>query len=144
MTSRNVRISRRVREQVSKQAGYQCGYCRTHQSIAGYRLTIDHIIPEARGGKNLEENLWLACVACNQYKGARVRGRDPKTERRVRLFNPRLQEWRAHFRWSEDGIEIIGLTPCGRATVTALQLNRAEIMAARWLWVQAGWWPPRD
>lgn len=90
MTSRKVRISRRVREQVSKQAGYQCGYCRTHQSIAGYRLTIDHIIPEARGGSNLEDNLWLACATCNQYKSVRTLARDPKTQRRVRLFNPRL------------------------------------------------------
>lgn len=143
MASRKVRISRHVRERVSEQAGYQCGYCKTSQGIAGYRLTIDHIIPEARGGTNLEENLWLACVACNQYKSARVRARDPKTQMRVRLFNPRHQEWHAHFRWSADGIEIIGLTPCGRATVLALQLNRPEMVGARWLWVQAGWWPPK-
>jgi hypothetical protein len=60
------------------------------------------------------------------------------------LFNPRRQKWKTHFRWSEDGIEIMGVTACGRATVIALQMNRPEIVAARWLWVQAGWWPPED
>ena len=47
------------------------------QSIAGFRLSIEHIIPEAKGGKTVEENLWLACHACNEFKGLRVQGRDP-------------------------------------------------------------------
>jgi hypothetical protein len=81
----------------------------------------------------VEENLWLACVACNQFKGTRVSGRDAKSGRHVRLFN---------FRWNEDGTEIIGVTSCGRATVTALSLNRPEIVGSRSLWVQVGWWPP--
>ena len=144
MTTRKARISRQLREQVAQAAGYRCCYCRTPQNIIGSRLTIDHVIPEARGGKAVEENLCLACVACNQFKGARVRARDPITRRDVRLFNPRRHGWETHFRWNEDGTEIIGLTPGGRASVTALQLNRPEIVAARWLWVQVGWWPPRD
>ena len=49
-----------------------------------------------------------------------------------------------HFSWSMDGTEVIGLTPCGRATIAALQLNHAELVAARWLWVQVGWWPPDE
>ena len=40
--------------------------------------------------------------------------------------------------------EIIGLTATGRATIAALRLNNPEIVAARSLWVQAGWHPPRD
>jgi hypothetical protein len=144
MTIRKGRISRAVRGRVAQAAGEQCGYCRTPQHIIGHRLTIDHIIPESRGGKAVEENLWLACLACNQFKGARVRARDPIRRRHVRLFNPRQQEWKAHFIWSEDGTEVVGLTPCGRATVIALQMNRPEIVGARWLWVQAGWWPPTD
>ena len=95
MTIRKARISRAVRGRVAQAAGEQCGYCRTPQHIIGHRLTIDHIIPEARGGKAVEENLWLACLACNQFKGARVRARDPITRRHVRLFNPRQQEWKA-------------------------------------------------
>jgi class 3 adenylate cyclase len=74
----------------------------------------------------------------------RVQARDPVTGRRVRLLNPCKQVWREHFRWSANGTEILGRTLCGRATVAALRLKREEITGARWLWVQAGWWPPED
>lgn len=144
MKARKARISRRLREQIAEAAGHEYGYCRTPQHIVGYPLTIDHIVPEARGGTAVEENLWLACVACNQHKGTLVKGRDPKTGRHVRLFNPRIQKWGTHFRWNEDGTEIIGVTACGPATVKALNLNRGEIVGAPSLWVQVGWWPPND
>jgi 5-methylcytosine-specific restriction endonuclease McrA len=89
--ARKARISRGLREQVAVAAGHRCGYCRTPKNLVGYPLTIDHIVPEARGGTTVEENLWLACVTCNQYKGTQVSARDAKTRRRVHLFNPRLQ-----------------------------------------------------
>jgi len=144
MSARKARVPASLRAKVAKAAGYCCGYCRTPESITGLRLSIEHIIPESRGGKTVEENLWLACHACNEFKGASVQGRDPTTGKRCRLWNPRRQRWRDHFRWSDDGTEIIGLTPSGRATVVALQLNRTELVAARSLWVQVGWWPPAD
>lgn len=143
MTARKARVPYRLRARVARTAGYRCGYCRTPESIVGLRLSIEHIIPEAKGGKTVEENLWLACHACNEFKGARVQGRDPVTGRRTRLWNPRRQSWLDHFAWSDDGTEIVGLTACGRATIATLQLNRSELVAARWLWVQVGWWPPR-
>jgi hypothetical protein len=143
VTAGKARVPRHVRERVARSAGYCCGYCRTPQSIAGFRLTIEHIIPEAKGGRTVEANLWLACHACNEFKASRVHARDPGTGKRVRLWNPRRQRWPVHFRWSEDGTEILGLTPCGRATVIALRLNRPELVAARSLWVQVEWWPPR-
>jgi hypothetical protein len=141
---RKARVPRRLRERVARAAGYRCGYCRSPQSIAGFRLTVEHVIPEAKGGETVEQNLWLACHACNEFKGARVQGRDPVTGKRVRLWSPRQQRWTDHFSWVESGTEIMGLTPAGRATVVALQLNRAELVAARSLWVQVGWWPPRE
>jgi hypothetical protein len=57
------------------------------------------------------------------------------------LFHPRQQRWYEHFAWSQDGTRIIGLTPCGRATVEALQLNRMTVVAARGLWVIFGQHP---
>jgi hypothetical protein len=105
---------------------------------------MDHIIPEAAGGRTSEENLWLACHSCNEFKGAQTHARDPQTGRYVRLFNPRRQRWHEHFTWSEDGTRVVGLTACGRATVTALQLNHEEIVRARRLWVSVDWWPPED
>lgn len=140
--ARKAHVSRHLRERVARMADHRCGYCRTPESIAGFRLNIEHIIPEAKGGQTVENNLWLACHACNEIKGARIQGRDPVTGKRVRLWNPRRQDWPEQFAWSDDGTEIIGLTPRGRATVATLRLNRPELMLARSLWVQAGWWPP--
>jgi len=125
-----------------KAAGQRCGYCLTPQAITGASLEIEHIIPEGAGGLTEESNLWLACTSCNRYKGTRTQGIDPASGEHVSLFNPRNQRWREHFVWSEDGTEIIGLSPCGRATVEALRLNNPEIIGARSLWVQSGWWPP--
>jgi hypothetical protein len=107
-------------------------------------LEIEHIIPKARGGSDDETNLWLACRMCNSFKGAQVRGRDPLSGRRMRLFHPRRQRWRRHFSWSEDGTRIIGRTACGRATVIALQLNHVIAVMVRREWVAAGWHPPVD
>jgi hypothetical protein len=41
----------------------------------------------------------------------------------VPLFHPRQHSWDEHFAWNVEGIEIIGLTPTGRATVVALNMN---------------------
>jgi hypothetical protein len=107
-------------------------------------MHIEHIIPKTAGGLSIEENLWLACPACNEFKGAQTHAIDPVTGRRVRLFNPRKQKWKRHFRWSADGTEIIGKTAVGRATVVALQMNHPVSIRTRQKWVLAGWWPPED
>jgi hypothetical protein len=136
------RILPQLRERIAKSAGYRCEYCLTPQRITGARMQIDHIIPEAADGPTTEENLWLACGSCNAFKGELTRAKDPLTGRYVRLFNPRHQKWKRHFKWSGDGTKIIGRTRTGRATVEALRLNHSEIVAARCLWVSVGWWPP--
>jgi len=85
-----------------------------------------------------------ACLFCTSYKGAQTHARDPETKRRVRLFNPRRQRWSDHFRWGEDGTEVLGKTPCGRATIEALQLNNVIAITVRAEWVSVGWHPPKD
>jgi HNH endonuclease len=108
------------------------------------RMEIEHFIPLALGGQTVEENLWLSCRRCNGFKGSLIRAIDPETQESVPLFNPRQESWHEHFVWSEDGSEIIGLTPTGRATVIALNLNDPIAVTARKLWVSVGWWPPSD
>lgn len=50
-----------------------------------------------------------------------------------------------HFRWSEDGLSIIGMTPIGRATVATLHLSDdPDALEVRSYWVSAGWHPPED
>jgi 5-methylcytosine-specific restriction endonuclease McrA len=47
-----------------------CQYCA--KDFKTSELTIDHILPKSRGGKNTWENLVAACVPCNQKKGAKT------------------------------------------------------------------------
>lgn len=55
------------------------------------------------------------------------------------------EKWSEHFRWSDDGLRIIGLTPIGRATVAALHLDDdPDALVVRGYWVLAGWHPPAD
>ncbi|MBI4769405.1 MAG: HNH endonuclease [Chloroflexi bacterium] len=105
---------------------------------------FDHIIPEAAGGLTVRENLWLACHRCNEFKGDRTAANDPEAGELVALFNPRAQLWRDHFKWSPDGTQIVGLTPCGRATVAALRLNNEYVVEARRYWAEGGWHPPSE
>ena len=137
-------ISEQVRFRVRAQAQNRCGYCRSLEKYILGILEIDHIIRKAIGGSDEEENLWLACSLCNNYKGTQTDAFDPVTKKHVKLFNPRTQQWSQNFAWSEDATEIIGLTACGRATVTALQLNNNIAVSVRRQWVSAGWHPPTD
>lgn len=142
MSSRH--ISAALRQRVAEAAHYRCGYCLTSQRIIGPLLEIDHIVPEARGGTDDEHNLTLACPVCNSHKADRVEALDPVTTVSVHLFNPRTDLWHEHFEWVEGGTVMRGKTPVGRATIDALAVNHPDIVAARRLWVIAGWHPPED
>ncbi|HOU15686.1 MAG TPA: HNH endonuclease [Anaerolineae bacterium] len=133
-----------LRRQIAHEAHHRCGYCLTPQFIIGRPLVFDHIIPEARGGLTVRDNLWLVCRRCNEFKGARTEASDPLTGETVPLYNPRMQSWTVHFTWSTAGTEIIGLTAVRRATVVALRLNNEISVGARALWVQGGWHPPEE
>lgn len=116
---------------VRQRAGRRCEYCRMHQSLQGGTFHVEHIQPKSRGGDSELANLALACPSCNLHKSDRTEFADPLTGATVPLFHPRQARWREHFDWDE--FEIIGLTPIGRATVTALKFNeprRARIRQA--------------
>ena len=49
-----------LREVVARSAHHRCGYCLTQEVVIGAAMEIEHIIPEALGGRTEEENLWLA------------------------------------------------------------------------------------
>jgi hypothetical protein len=136
-------LNKQLRRRIQDQAKNRCGYCQSQQQYVLGKLEIDHIIPVAAGGTNNEENLWLACRLCNSYKGVQTETADPLSGKLVKLFNPRQQGWADHFAWTDDGDQIIGLTPCGRATVIALQLNNVVAVMVRRAWVRAGWHPPQ-
>ena len=137
------RVSETLRQQVTAVARGRCEYCHTQQAIV-VSMEIDHIVPESAGGETIIDNLCLACVGCNGFKLNYQTGIDPDTGQEVPLYQPRIQNWRDHFQWSEDGIHIVGLTATGRATIGRLRMNRERVVEARRLWVEAGWHPPHD
>ena len=136
-------ISDELRGRVRARAGDRCGYCLSPQHLVYGSLEIEHIIPRARGGSSDEDNLYLACRLCNNFKGTQTEAGDPLTGTVVSLFNPRHQSWFDHFAWSEDGTRILGRTACGRATILALQLNNLLATTVRREWVSVGWHPPQ-
>ncbi len=72
---------------------YRCQYCGQH--LAAKDLTIDHIIPLARGGRKTWENIVAACWPCNNTKS----GRTPE-EARMRLVQPPTRPtWQPFLAW---------------------------------------------
>jgi hypothetical protein len=139
------RIPAELERRVRRDARERCGYCLSPQLLVMARLEIEHIIPIGKGGSSAESNLWLSCPLCNRFKADRTSARDPDSGAAVPLFNPRTQRWSEHFRWSEDGLRVIGLTPTGRATVAVLHLaDDPDALLVRAHWVLAGWHPPTD
>ncbi|MBI3760757.1 MAG: HNH endonuclease [Chloroflexi bacterium] len=129
------RVSSSAAQQVIVRADYHCEYCRTPRAITAQSFHIDHILPASRGGEAIPENLCYACPRCNLQKGDPIEAVDPRTRRRVRLFNPRIDSWADHFRWSATYRRILGRTAIGRATIAALDLNDGALMKARQMWV---------
>jgi 5-methylcytosine-specific restriction endonuclease McrA len=53
-----------TRQNIFKRDNNECQYCGTRKE-----LTIDHVVPRARGGKDTWTNLVTACKKCNAKKG---------------------------------------------------------------------------
>ena len=135
------RVSAKLRAKIIQTAKNLCGYCQNPQDLVPIPFEIEHILPKAAGGTDVEENLWLSCGVCNSFKHAKTHAVDPETKIEIRLYNPRTQNWNEHFEFSNDNSEILGKTACGRATVIALKLNNPRAVKMRKLWVSVGWFP---
>ena len=53
-----------TRNMIYKRDDYECQYCGTK-----HNLTIDHVIPRSKGGKDTWDNLVACCTTCNVKKG---------------------------------------------------------------------------
>ena len=120
-----------IQKQVRQRANYLCEYCHASEKWQYVAFTIDHVIPLTTSGADTLNNLALACFHCNRKKSGKTTTIDPQSSTEVPLFNPRQHSWSEHFIWSADELFIIGLTPMGRATVTALALNRERVINIR-------------
>jgi len=56
------------RKNILRRDNYKCAYC----GRSDLMLTVDHIIPKAKGGNDSWENLITACTRCNNIKGDRT------------------------------------------------------------------------
>ncbi len=65
--AKKAKIPSDLRWAVWERDDFTCKHCgrRDH-------LSIDHIIPESRGGETTLENLWTLCKPCNSAKGTKV------------------------------------------------------------------------
>jgi hypothetical protein len=128
-----------LRSAVAQRADGRCEYCLIREQDAGFPHQIDHIVSRKHGGLSTSENLALACVLCNRYKGTDIASIDSSTGELARLFNPRQDRWIDHF--SIDGATIEPLSGTGRVTASLLRLNATERIAERLLLQELGTYP---
>ncbi len=57
--------ARRVwRKQIKDSWNNKCAYCDSDEN-----LTIDHVVPQCKGGADITKNVVCCCHSCNQSKG---------------------------------------------------------------------------
>jgi len=67
--------NRKLYESIDRHADPTCSGCDRQMSEivwAGEKIHVDHLVPLARGGKDVAENLALKCARCNMVKGKRT------------------------------------------------------------------------
>lgn len=79
-----------------------CQYCGKH--FPKSQLTLDHVLPQSRGGGESWENLVLACLPCNVRKGNRT----PDEAGMPLQRRPSKPAWMPHFgaRVPDDQLEV--------------------------------------
>lgn len=133
-------ISSEQRRLIRERAGGCCEYCHVAEDERLSRFQIDHIIPLKHNGKDEIDNLCLACLKCNGYKGPNAAALDPDSGEATRFYDPRRQRWEEHFQVNADA-SITGLTPEGRATILVLRMNERSRIQSRQLSMALGDYP---
>lgn len=132
-------ISPAIRQIVASRASFVCEYCLIAEEDAYFKFQVEHIISRKHGGSSELENLALACVFCNRYKGSDIATLTPETNELVRFYNPRTDRWQEHFRL--NGVVIEPLTEIGEATVRILQMNHDDQILERQVLSRRGRYP---
>ncbi len=130
------------REEVSKRAKGFCEYCLSPEDFSNSTFEVEHIHPLSKSGETVSKNLAFACSSCNKYKPTKTEAFDTESQTITGFYNPRKDVWREHFMWSEDFMEIIGITAKGRVTVKVLRLNRQRVMNLRRILILVNEHPP--
>ena len=136
-------ITNAQREIIRERAGDCCEYCRVAQTDRFSKFQIDHVIPLKHGGSDDIDNLCLACLKCNSFKGPNVAALDPDTGEATKLYDPRSQRWVDHFQISSDAT-LIGISPEGRATIDVLRINEDSRVRQRQVLMILGEYPCKN
>ena len=83
-SDKKVRFSR---HNVFWRDSFQCQYCSKRYKAS--TLTIDHVLPQSRGGKTTWENVVSACSPCNTKKGNKL----PHEANMKLLVKPSESKW---------------------------------------------------
>lgn len=76
-----------TRQNIFRRDGHVCGYCESKKD-----LTIDHVFPKSRGGKNTWDNLVTCCKKCNAKKDNRT-PKEAGMKLNVKLYRPTYTEF---------------------------------------------------
>lgn len=93
-----MKFSKRVRfcrEHIFLRDNFTCQYC--NKKLSSKLLTIDHVIPLSRGGKNKWTNVVAACSKCNNVKGNKT----PDEARMPLLSKPYAPKSLPHKTWMD-------------------------------------------
>lgn len=80
----HTRTLRANRNRIYKRDNHQCVYCGSNKN-----LTLDHVIPKSRGGRNEWTNLVTSCFKCNLKKADRT-PEEAKMTMRQKPYTPTL------------------------------------------------------
>lgn len=128
------KIPETLRKAAAKNAGYRCEYCRLPSDDSFYGFHVDHIISRKHGGHTTLDNLAYACPDCNRNKGTDLGTFLHTPSDLIRFFNPRTDNWGAHFELTETGV-IHPKTDIGAATIKICQINHPDrIIERKLLW----------
>lgn len=101
------------RENVFLRDDYVCQYCT--KRFPSKELTLDHVLPKARGGRTRWDNLTTACARCNVQRGDNVTIRPLRepwkpsygelvAKRRVYPIEVPHRSWADYLGWTSDVI----------------------------------------
>ena len=63
-TTSSGEAKRMWRQNIKEEWGHKCAYCGAEEN-----LTIDHIVPQSKGGLDTTKNVVCCCKSCNHDKG---------------------------------------------------------------------------
>jgi len=63
-TTSKAEAKRMWKRSIKEQWEHKCAYCESEENI-----TLDHILPQCKGGLDVKTNVVACCHSCNQDKG---------------------------------------------------------------------------